>query len=200
MSPQLVELSSDGSMEKSIVDTVYEVLRTPGEGMREVVRGEPLGWAVLIIVIASALWILSLYLGSFDVVRGVHGNIATGTCLWVGISVVGMFAIAGIFHMGAKLLRGQGSYRGLVCGLGFATLPLTVIPPLTVLHVLLGFAGFVLYVLGAAAISIWVLVLEIIAIRENYSFSRKKAILTYFSPVIAIVLIQLVTIVVSSVF
>jgi hypothetical protein len=189
-------------MEQGILDTLYQVLRAPADGLREVTRGRPLGWAILLVVILSAVWVATHISGSFDLLRGffsLGGGMSSilVTLLWIVISVGGLFFTSAIFHLIAIILRGRGSYSGIVCGLGFANLPIAFIAPLALLYALFNTPGFILYSLGSIVIGVWILVLEIIAIRENYNFSYGRAIATYFTPVVIMILVPLLALAVS---
>ena len=120
--------------------------------------------------------------------------------LAVFICIISFMAIlwvaAGILHLVASLLHGRGNYLGVVCGLSFAIFPLSFLAPLAFLRAILasvgmGVLGSILFLIGSLILFIWLLILEIIAIRQNYSFSTGKAIVTYFIPGIALVIIPL---------
>jgi hypothetical protein len=102
--------------------------------------------------------------------------------LWMSVFLIALLVSAGVFHLIALLLRGRGSYLGMACGLSFAFFPLVLFAPLGLLRALLGFSGIILYDIGTVAIFFWVLILIIIAIRQNYGFTIGRAIATYFIP------------------
>jgi len=168
-------------MEQGVLDTLYQVLRSPSEGIRDACRREAVGWAVLIVAIVSAVFGATQLLGSSGALSASDVlDIFWGVVVWV----VGLFVIAGIMHVIALVLGGEGSYSGLVSGLGFASFPIVLFAPLSLFYALsLGALGLIVYFLGGIGLFLWVFVgLSVAAIRENYGFSTRRAIVTYWMP------------------
>jgi hypothetical protein len=186
-------------MEWGVLDTIYQVLRHPSDGFREVTHGRPLAWALVVYVIAVVVWRVALLLGTSGRKTGAFGSSGPlDVFLWAILALLALFVAAAVFHVAARVFRGQGSYWGLVCALAFAALPVAFFAPLSVLDVLLGLPGFILYCLGWVALIVWAFcVLGIIAIRENYSFSTRRAVVAYFSPAVVMFSIFLFAFVVA---
>ena len=186
-------------MERGVLDTVYLVLMHPSDGFREVTHGRPLAWALVVYVVAVVVWRVALLLGTSGKKTGIFGSSGPlDVFLWTIVALLALFITAMVFHVAARVFRGQGSYWGLVCALAFAALPVAFFAPLSVLDVLLGLPGFILYCLGWVALIVWAFcVLGIIAIRENYSFSTRRAMVAYFSPAVAVFSIFLFAFVVA---
>jgi len=186
-------------MEQGILDTLYQVLASPSAGLRGITKWRPWGWAILTAVFASLVVALTTFPNPSDFTRVVFGwekgsvSFVPALILWVSIFLVALLASAGIFHLIALLLRGRGSYLGMLCGLSFAAFPVVLFAPLALLRALLGFPGAILYSIGGLLLLLWILVLQVIAIRQNYGFSIGRAIATYFIPGAA-VLITLISI------
>jgi hypothetical protein len=124
----------------------------------------------------------------FDMDKGSF-NLPLAVFLWVIIFLVALFIEGGIFHLIAILLRGHGSYLGMVCVLCFACFPFVFFAPMTFLRALLGASGTILYPIGSLALSLWILALAITAIHQNYHFSLGRAIAAYFIPGIILIIV-----------
>lgn len=176
------------SMERGVLDTIYQVLRHPSDGIREVTQDKPLAWALVVYVIAVVVWRVALLFGTSGKKTGIFGSSGPlDVFLWAIVALLALFIAAMVFHVAGKVFRGQGSYWGLVCALAFAAVPVAFFAPLSVLDVLLGLPGFILYCLGWVALLVWAFgVLAIVAIRQNYDFSTRRAVAAYFSPAAAV--------------
>ncbi|KAF5436732.1 hypothetical protein C5S35_07700 [Candidatus Methanophagaceae archaeon] len=99
-------------------------------------------------------------------------------------SVVGGFiswlVFAGICHIVAKLLGGKGTFTEMLVLMGFASLPNIFQAPIGLIAMLSGglTGAFIAIVLGCF-LAIWVLILDVLAIREAQKFSTGRAIATF---------------------
>lgn len=90
--------------------------------------------------------------------------------------ILSWFIAGAIYYGFSRLFKGQGSLPGMLASLGFAEIPSLVSAPLTALALLLGPAWiFVSYVPGFVA-GIWILVLDVLAIRESQRLDTGQAI------------------------
>lgn len=78
-----------------------------------------------------------------------------------------------------------GTGKGLYAGLSFATLPMIFT---TLTNLLLRFTGWNIGWLFSLIFGIWTIVLQIIAIKENYKMNGGNAALTYFLPLIVFII------------
>ncbi len=188
-----------GNREQGILDTLYQILASPSEGLRGIIKWRPWGWAILTAVFISLVVALTTLPNPSDFTRVIFslekGSVSfiPALILWASILLVALLASAGILHLIALLLRGRGSYLGILCGLSFAAFPAVLLAPLALLRALLGSPGTILYFTGALLLFFWIMVLQIIAIRHNYGFPMGRAIATYFIPS-ATVLITLISV------
>jgi hypothetical protein len=189
-------------MGKGILDILYQVLASPSNVLGEISKRKPLGWAMITAVfIAMALSFTiipnppELVEVIFDMEKGTFSP-ALAIFFCIIIFLVALFIVGGIFHLVAILLGGQGNILGMVCGLCFACFPFVFFAPLILLRALLGASGIILYHIGSLLLLLWVLVLAIIAIRQNYCFSIGKAITTFFIPGILLIIIPLLVVIV----
>jgi hypothetical protein len=111
-------------------------------------------------------------------------------------SFIGLFFIGGIYHLLAKAFKGDGSYKGIISALGFAGFPSIVSTPFSLLYFIGGPIGKIVAVATTLSISfavgIWVLILNILAIRENYRLSTGKAVAVCLIPVAVVVVLVII--------
>ena len=190
-------------MEKGILlDILYQVLASPSKALEEISKRKRLGWAMITAVFIAV--VLSFILlpnppelaeEIFHIEKGSF-NPALAIFLCVIIFLAALFIEGVIFHLIAVLLGGRGNYLGIVCGLCFACFPFIFFTPLMLFRALLGASGIILYHIGSLLLFLWVLVLSIIAIRQNYHFSMGRAITIYFIPGIILIIIPLLVVIV----
>ena len=177
-------------MEQGVLDTLYQVLASPSRGLRKVTQSQPLGWAIGVAVLVSLVIALSLLPnppGLIEAIFHLEGgsfNFVLAVFSVIGSFLFGLLLAGGVFHGMAKLLRGQGSYWGVFCGLCFAFFPGVIFAPLMLLQALLGFPGQILFLVGALVLFPWILILQILAISQNYGFPTRRAIATFFIPAV----------------
>jgi len=183
-------------MQEGILETLVGVLARPISTIRSICQQRPIGWAIIVYVVASLVSIVvSIETGVLDLEAiGLPDLsmpvILVGTLIF---SVVMLAVFTAICHLAASLLGGKGGYWGLFSGFAFANLPGIFVAPLAVIG-LLPIVGALLSGLGNFAVVVWSLVLSILAVRENYLVSTGRAILIFLLLLVAlVVLIFLVT-------
>ncbi|MTI71346.1 MAG: YIP1 family protein [Firmicutes bacterium] len=94
------------------------------------------------------------------------------------------FISTGIYNLLSEFFGYEGNGKGLFATLVFASVPNIFA---NIFSVILAYSGAISFSwLLTLPFTIWVIVLKIFAIRENYSMSGGKATLVYFIPVIVI--------------
>ncbi len=107
--------------------------------------------------------------------------------------VLGWVIIAGVLHLVAKALGGKGTFEGMLLLMGFATLPNIFQAPVGLIAFLSGGLSGLTISLGLGALlGLWILALNVIAIREAQGFTTGKAIVTLVLPVVVLVVLALV--------
>ena len=190
-----------------LLDLLYQVMASPSEAFRVVRERRPLGWAVLtaiFISVVSALILLPNLPDLVDVIFALEEgslNLALAVFIWVIMFLVALLIQAGFFHMVALLLRGRGSYLGMFCGVCFACFPLVFSAPLALMRALLdSLSGHLLYYILSLIFFLWILLLYIIAICQNYNLSPGRAVATCFTPAFVVIVIPLLVLVISMAF
>lgn len=174
------------SQQPGTLDTLYGILFHPTRTMRHLLAGEPpLGLAAGVFIGVQLLGAISSYNfwsasggGAFPFLPGaIVGFVLLQLlfALWV------WFVFSATWQLVAELLGGNGSGRVLFALVGLAILPLAFQIPVVV-------AGFFLgegWVTGLTiAIGIWVLILDVLAIREVHRFATLRAVVTLLAPLI----------------
>ena len=190
-----------------LLDLLYQVLASPSKAFWVLSEWRPLGWAILTAIFISVVSALILLPNPPELVEVILDlerrrlSLVSVTPIWVIIFLVALLIQAGFFHMVALLLRGRGSYLGMFCGVCFACFPLVFSAPLALLRALLDSrSGNLLYYVLSLVFFLWILLLYVIAIRQNYDFSLKRSVATCFAPAFVVIVIPLLVLVISMAF
>jgi hypothetical protein len=184
--------------------------------LRRVTRQANVGWAIGVFVVIGLIGGITSYAtldaqqAWFDELNGTDPfgealaeTFATaGLFLWpIMTPLIGAF-IALVLHGMARLFKGQGRYRGLFAGLAFAYLPNVLNAPLQLLSVAGGLGGAILAGLLGFGVFAWIVILTVIAVRENYALSTGKSAGVVLIPIAAffVLAILLVIIILALVF
>lgn len=116
------------------------------------------------------------------------------------LSVVGGFiswvVIAGILHIVAKVLGGKGAFTEMLVLMGFAMLPNIFQAPIGLVTILSGGLTGAFIAMGLGGIlAIWVLILDVLAIREAHKFSTGKAIATLVLPFVILTVLAFILVI-----
>lgn len=168
-------------------ETIVGVITAPVDTLRRITHHPRIVWAV-VVLIGVALLNGVVGAGQFEsqleaepalreMLPAEVDRIGSGTWMAFGLTValLGTLIGAAAVHLAAKLLSGTGTFGGQFAGFGIAYFPMAF----GVVGGLLDVAatgGAVLGSLISFALSVWVLVLGVIATRENHGFSTGHAI------------------------
>jgi|SRR5690554_77871 len=158
-----------------ILDWLLGVIINPVQTFREIARDKPIGWAFLLYLGITTLtsWVSGIDLQEFNI---------SPLQLFVGslfFSIVMFFVLTGLLNLLSKGFQGTGSYWGLFSSLAFAQFPTIFLPVSRLLGQVADRAGSILAGIFSFAVFVWVLVLDILALRESQEFSTGKSILAY---------------------
>ncbi|MHB8841146.1 MAG: YIP1 family protein [Candidatus Aquicultor sp.] len=191
---------------KGLFDLLYGVITKPSETFRYLIETKPVLLAFLVYVAIAWIGAIAGISGSLTTARSLNhasgsttlnpGLIATITVIVAPIlAAISLAIVAGIYHIIALILKGKGDYAGLISALGFASFPRLFAAPFGLLTLVAGAAGSIIAGIASLGFGIWFLVLDILAVRENYKFSLGRAILTVLIPVILGVILIIVVII-----
>ncbi|RLG30995.1 hypothetical protein DRN97_09900 [Methanosarcinales archaeon] len=116
---------------------------------------------------------------------------------WIG-GFISWVVIAGILHLVAKVLGGKGAFTEMLVLMGFATLPNIFQAPIGLIAILSGgLAGAFIALCLGSVLGIWVLILDVLAIREAHKFSTGRAIATLVLPFVVLIVLVFIILVIS---
>ncbi len=179
-------------------EAIGGVLTSPVQTLAAVVAAKPVGMAAgLVFAISAFATFLGLQAGVEDLpVPGFQGGAATlALSILVGMVVLALwFMQAGIGVLLAELLGGVGTSLGLLAALGFAHLPSLVA---ALVDFLMGMAGLGQGLRGLVAFAalVWVLVLQVHAVRLSYSLSTGKAVAVLVIPLVVAVMLAIAVVI-----
>jgi len=121
---------------------------------------------------------------------------AASMTLSVVVGFIGWVVTAGILHLVAKILGGKGVFTEMLVLMGFALLPNIFQAPIGLVVILSGglTGAFLSMVLGGI-LAIWILILDIIAIREAHKFSTGRAIATLILPFAILIVLAFILVI-----
>lgn len=178
-------------MKRGILDWIWGVITSPMPTLREICGEKPVGWAIVVVLVAFFLsGIASFLLGPAPA----EMPISPGTMV-ILITLMALpiaFIWAGLVQGAAWILKGRGAYFGIFSGLCFADVPY-LFSPIIALLTFLGTIGNILFSIFFFGLWIWSIVLAIMAIRGNYGFTTGRAIATFFLAFVSIFIICFIT-------
>ena len=174
-------------MGSRLVDWLFGVIASPVKTLEEIARERPVGSALLVALGVSILTLLAnFYSGEgvrgFEEIGREFGIFIDPSIFVFGgiaVVVVMLFITTGLLHLLAKLFRGEGGYWNLFSAYCFAEFPMIISVPVIVLGAFAGIAGNILSGLVAFGLTIWVIVLQVIAVRESHGLSTGAGIVVY---------------------
>ena len=126
----------------------------------------------------------------FSPIASVTLSVVFGFILWV--------VITGILHVVAKILGGKGAFTEMLVLMGFAMLPNIFQAPIGLIAILSGGLAGAFIAMGLGGIlAIWVLILDVLAIREAHKFSTGRAIATLVLPFVVLMVLVFILIIVG---
>ncbi len=198
-------------------ERIIGILRSPVKTLRQTSEAELWKEGLLIVLLVSLLkWLSKLAEpGDQELIKHLKPIMGTSAADQLSTALnstsMGFFfslfddllvwVIGGLlFFLFAKLFKGRGTVVGMLAGLGYASCPYFLGAPLMAIISLTGTAGYFLSSIIGFAASIWVLVLEIIAIRESQQISTGGAVATYFIPAVLLGIIFFLLIILITAF
>ncbi|NMB40769.1 MAG: YIP1 family protein [Firmicutes bacterium] len=173
----------------NILDLLDGVVWKPVSTLNLIAREKPVGWALSIFALSTLLGLVST---DYSVFEPLQISPTLFIIIQIVVSIAGLFVFAGLLHLVAPLFKGHKDYWGLFSALGFANFPGFLSPVAAVLGNTAGMAGAILGGVISVAAGIWMLVLYLIALRENCRISTGASILTYLVALIVVVLAVMV--------
>jgi len=174
-------------MGEKLLEWLYGVLASPVRTLNEIAREKPVGPAFLVYLGVALLVMASNIFGDggFAVLEksmAELGLFIPSSVIIAGalvFAVVSIFIITALLHLLARLFGGRGGYWNLFSAYAFADFPMIISVPVTFIAALAGTVGAILGGLVTFGLSIWVIVLQVIALRESHNLSTGASIGAY---------------------
>jgi hypothetical protein len=209
--PRQQEGAEETPRGEGLLETAVSVVTQPVPTMRRLTSEPKIWWAVIVtlaIQVASALVVAAQPtplppvqpgLGTppqFEQMEDAFRAFGVAfTILGPLFALVWLALVTGALQLAAYVLGGRGGYAGLFTALGLAQVPQLFGIPAQLLPLVAGTAGRSIAGLIGLVLSIWVLVLGTIAVRENHRFTTGRAVAAVLIP-LAVVLSVLLFVVV----
>ncbi len=197
------------------LEIVFGILFQPVPTLRRLVERPPLGLAFFVLAISTLISYVASLQGITEIPDIQLGQVMTGgkadpqmVAKWVMgiqaqlgmklfpfqllIAMIWWLISTSLTHMAAEFAGGHGRARSLLSLYGIVQMPLIFLAPATIIG-RVAWGG--LADLAGLALSIWVLVLSVLAVRENYSLGTGRAVGVYMLPVLGFFAALIVTVV-----
>lgn len=172
-----------------LLDLTAQMVTSPASALREISNGERLRESFVI-------WIFSVVIISLTLVHSISG-IAAGFVLTFLLMGFFLLFYSAVVDYTAGLAGGIGTAKGITAAFMASSLPGVFQAVLSILD----FAGLgFLSGIGNFLIFLWIFVLQVIGISENYHFSKGKAFLVAIAPAIVIGLFVILFAIAAAVF
>lgn len=176
----------------SLSEAIYGVIFSPKETLAQISRERIWLTGVLIfVVIMTFNMVINISLAGIEQVEQVVPIPAN--FFWI-MSIIGLifsllmlFIMAGLYSLLGEIIYQASNSSGLLASLSFASIPAIFGPPLQYVAVIAGLNQ--LSVIISLLVGIWVISLQVIAIREALNLSTSQAIVLFIIPLITCILI-----------
>jgi len=176
----------------SITESIYGVLFEPVATLRNLADQKPYGRALLIFIVITLLSIIFeqalMVYNSNEVLEKIPANAVWAFNLMAAIlSILMLLVISGLLSLISEIIYGKFNAGGLLVALCYASVPGILGPPV---HYAFSLAGLEwLGSIAALLAMVWVLVLQVIGVRESLRVTTGQAILIMVLPGLVTVLV-----------
>lgn len=171
----------------SITESIYGVLFEPAATLRDLAQEKPYGRALIIFIAVTLLSIIFEQalnvITDNEVLKMVPANaVWMINLLGSVLSVLLLLVISGLFSLISEIIYGKFNAGGIMVALCYASIPGILGPPLHYASSLAGleWLGTVLALIAM----IWVLVLQVIGVRESLQVTTGQALLIMLLPAV----------------
>lgn len=181
-----IESKDEFARRDGLAEVIVGIIGSPVATMRKVNREHSLPLSLAIFLLVMLVVSLATVLTDATLLAQL-GGLAVFIVVLIPLSLIFLFTQAGACFGAARLLGARGSFRNLLSLLALANVPSLFMAPLALLRFVPGIAGSVLHGLGSLVLSIWVMVLAIIAVRETFQVTTGRAVLICYLPILLLV-------------
>ncbi len=169
----------------NILELLEGVVREPVSTLNIISRKKPVGWALAVFGVSTLLGTISTDPAVFEQLPALP---VSNPVAQIAASLAGFFIFSGLLYLLSRLFKGSGDYLGFLSALGFAQFPAFLSPIAALVKSGGGLAGTVLGWIISMGSSVWMLVLQLIALRESRGLTTGASILTYLILVMLVAL------------
>lgn len=176
----------------SFTESIYGIFFEPTATLRTLADKKPYGRALLIFIAVTLLNLifqqaLNVYTDN-EILKMVPANAVWAfNLLGAALSVLLLLSISGLLSLISEIVYGKFNAGGVLVTLCYASIPGILGPPLHYASSLAGIQWLGAVLAGLSMI--WVLVLQVIGVRESLRVTTGQAILIMLLPVIVLVLL-----------
>jgi len=181
---------------KKVSKLAWGIITKPVPTFKRIKEEKPFADGLLIFFLTCSLLILNKFIFEHeDILKELDFLIKLhpfwqGLIVTVGLLILSFLALVlgiGIVNLFARLFKGKGAFKSLLnCALFISAVHLIVLPVYVLLTALkLETAAFIIFI----AISLWELILWIIAVKTIYNFTLLRSISTYLCYFLTVIII-----------
>ena len=174
---------------------LVDALQSPVELFRRLREHPAVLQGILVATVGQMLFALGP--GAVTEIPGMEGAAVFHPAADVVLTVLGYLVYVIALHATARALGGDGRLAAGVSALGLASAPFLLYAPI---HVAATLAGVPLLAsIGFVGLSLWGLVLDILAVRETYGFSTGRAIGAMFLSFLVLAVMVVAAVIVAGI-
>lgn len=176
----------------SFTDIIYGLIFSPSQTLRSISDNKPWAYGIVVfLVVMTFNMIVSRGIYAMEPVEEVlpipSGFLWLGALVGIIFSLIMLFIMAGLYSLLGEIIYQSGNGSGLLASLSFASLPGIFGPPLQYVAILLGLSP--LSMLISFGITVWLLVLQVIALREALQLSTSQATFLFIIPLLITIIL-----------
>ncbi len=183
-----------GGLGLTILDVLYGIIFQPQSTMRELAQTRPLRMGLLVFMGAYIISYLFQGASNHMSLSAFENTLFPLPFWWLGLAGLFMalllwFLAAGLLSLLAEVIYGFGNGKALLTCLGFAVFPGVLGPACHYLAIIFSFEsiGVILYLISA----VWVIGLQVLAVKEALQLGTGQAILIYILPLAVIMVLSI---------
>jgi len=182
-----MEIKDDLTPKDGLAEVVVGIIGSPVATMRKMSRESSLRLSLTVFLLVM-LVVAGTVLVDAELAAQLGGSVVVFVVL-MPLSFLLLIIQAGVIFGVARLLGAKGSFSSLLSLLALANVPSLFMAPLALLSFVPGIAAGALYGLGSLVLTIWVVILNIIAVRETFQVTSGRALLICYLPILLLVVL-----------
>jgi len=181
------EIKDDLAPKDGLAEVVVGIIGSPVATMRKMSRESSLRLSLTVFLLVM-LVVTGTVLVDAELAAQLGGSVVVFAVL-MPLSFLLLFIQAGVCFGVARLLGAKGSFSSLLSLFALANAPSLFMAPLALLSFVPGIAASALYGLGSLVLTIWVVILIIMAVRETFQVTTGRALLICYLPILLLVVL-----------